>query len=657
MQSSDEKLIENNSQDINTTEHIEPYRAEYIALVKFLVFSGGGAGYYGAYNALIGIMVMQDVKKRYRAEYIERYRADWQEEPVTSLVFSGGGAKGAGYYGVYNALIDAMVMQDVKKVVGSSAGAVTAALIATAIQQSDYQDICQSKNFKDLLGEKDSEIPKNSPVENFSTMGMLGKTLYSLKGNTDGKPLFELVDNAIRESIRNVFLEPKPNPELDEINEPKLPKLNEKLKAETDLQKRQDIITEYIGAKDLEKQKDIAENKHQVNKRTEDQEKRLNDLMYKSIDPYKKITFGDLAFLNTILPSKFKNLAVTAITAPFDKEKEAELVVFDTQNPQYANVAIVDAVSASTRIPPALAPHKIEYVDHKGAHHSEYYQDGGILNNIAISEKEATGNTLVFAFSSENEKINKEALKYTEKYMSKRAKDLSKDVNNWIATSVITNKTRVKGPKFEEANIKTIKELQENSVRVIILDTEDVDTFSFKKATAKAKYLGSKAYVETTNHLANWMIGSINIYKLQYINLAIELYRKNNNAEDQGSISIETFFKDIQEAKDLKALQDVVKNFIIKANNPKIWRCIGEILNDPRRGKILNKVRKDFINCLKKDPSNESSSQVLKYVGDKYKITISDIESIVKIIKSEGFEIANSNQAQLDQKQEMDMRR
>merc|ERR1739848_919453 len=56
-----------------------------------------------------------------------------KEHPYESLVFKGGGAKGAIYPGAIRALEDVGVMPYIKRFAGASAGAVTAALLACGL--------------------------------------------------------------------------------------------------------------------------------------------------------------------------------------------------------------------------------------------------------------------------------------------------------------------------------------------------------------------------------------------------------------------------------------------------------------------------------------------------------------------------------------------
>ena len=95
-----------------------------------------------------------------------------QNEPFKYAAFSGGGAKGAIYSGVHEELERSGVLGGLEAVAGSSAGAMTAALIATGITSKDFRKLSNETNFEKLLGD-----------------GFIV--------NKDGKPLYKLMHDTI----------------------------------------------------------------------------------------------------------------------------------------------------------------------------------------------------------------------------------------------------------------------------------------------------------------------------------------------------------------------------------------------------------------------------------------------------------------------------
>ena len=110
-----------------------------------------------------------------------------QENPIEYIAFSGGGAKGTIYSGVYEATKKAGILDNVKAVAGSSAGAITAAIIALGTSPERFEKISKNTNLQTLLGRK-------------------GFSAGIIQLNKDGKPLYDLLDSIIKENIKN-FLE------------------------------------------------------------------------------------------------------------------------------------------------------------------------------------------------------------------------------------------------------------------------------------------------------------------------------------------------------------------------------------------------------------------------------------------------------------------
>ncbi|MGU7816508.1 patatin-like phospholipase family protein [Burkholderia sp. AW49-1] len=74
--------------------------------------------------------------------------------PIEQLVLSGGGAKGAAYPGAVLALEEGGVMPAIKGIAGSSAGAITAALIASGVSGSEFKDLSNRMDFLDLVRDR-----------------------------------------------------------------------------------------------------------------------------------------------------------------------------------------------------------------------------------------------------------------------------------------------------------------------------------------------------------------------------------------------------------------------------------------------------------------------------------------------------------------------
>ncbi|XP_035663422.1 uncharacterized protein LOC118407111 [Branchiostoma floridae] len=68
-----------------------------------------------------------------------------------NLVFEGGGAKGIAYIGVCKVLEDAQILPHIKRFAGTSAGAITAALLAIGLTPQEMLEELSSKNLLDVV--------------------------------------------------------------------------------------------------------------------------------------------------------------------------------------------------------------------------------------------------------------------------------------------------------------------------------------------------------------------------------------------------------------------------------------------------------------------------------------------------------------------------
>ncbi len=77
-----------------------------------------------------------------------------EHQCIERIVCSGGGAKGVVYPGAYQALYESGVMNQVKDIAGSSAGAITSALMAAGIEPIAMREALLTTNMTNLLGER-----------------------------------------------------------------------------------------------------------------------------------------------------------------------------------------------------------------------------------------------------------------------------------------------------------------------------------------------------------------------------------------------------------------------------------------------------------------------------------------------------------------------
>lgn len=100
---------------------------------------------------------------------------------VTSLVLSGGGAKGIAFSGVVRALEDAQKLEGIQSISGSSAGAISAALIASGMGAQAFDRLSDSIDLPSLLNSKDVVTAWMQDAS--STLGKLVGRLPGAAGN------------------------------------------------------------------------------------------------------------------------------------------------------------------------------------------------------------------------------------------------------------------------------------------------------------------------------------------------------------------------------------------------------------------------------------------------------------------------------------------
>ena len=276
-----------------------------------------------------------------------------QNQPFKCASFSGGGAKGAIYSGAHEALSKGGILKNLDAVAGSSAGSLTAAMIATGISSEKYKQITKDTNLKGLLGE-----------------GFLV--------NKDGKPLLNLLKNTISSNISE-FLE---SADIADLCSQRLEQIDkQKLAAESLPQAEKEETLE-----ELTKQEDVL-----LNIISSDG-KPIQQIKEKALDPEGKILFKDLAMLRVIAPDTFKDLVVTATS-----RDTGDLTIFDSRNTPDVEIAL--ACRASASIPIVFEPVTIN---------GKQYVDGGYRDNLPLShfnEHNANGS---MNYSAASDRVSKQ---------------------------------------------------------------------------------------------------------------------------------------------------------------------------------------------------------------------------------------------------------
>lgn len=444
-----------------------------------------------------------------------------QEQPIEALVFSGGGAKGAIYPGTFQAIVEANVLDDVKVVAGSSAGSITAALIAGGMEVDECIKISEETNMANMLGD--------------------GFVI-----NKDGKPIYDLVNINLKKSILS-YLD---NNNIMAITKTKL----------DEVQKEQDWLKENKDTMPAEE----FNNRMEQNIKSEAQLKIFHQTGGSYFEKLRRrcnaedssICFRDLSHLRLLAPERFKDLVVTAT----DRQTR-ELVTFDADHTPDVDVAL--ACRASSSLPKILHPVKIN---------GREFVDGGVINNIPISEVErhmdekrpenernqpngtrilafAFGNDMnadpnVAIFTAQENITSHHALKaFAIKTIKLCSYALQKGINLLQCYRAVGGKISIRsivaikvlelmehGLKWAEAYIeseeKVHQKLRENALNVVVLSTGDVGILSFAKAQEKSKYLRIKGLLQTTEHFNNHNLNKNQDRLFDHKNVALSLYEQ-----------------------------------------------------------------------------------------------------------------------------------
>lgn len=135
---------------------------------------------------------------------------------IKNLVFSGGGAKGAAYPGVQEALEEPgpngiSMREQVEAVAGSSVGAMQAAFFAAGGRAADLKKKTENLNFKSLLGSSPALIHKDGlPLYNFVNELMQSAITSLLKDNHyTSYPRYEFLSDNDRSHVDRLLAQAK----------------------------------------------------------------------------------------------------------------------------------------------------------------------------------------------------------------------------------------------------------------------------------------------------------------------------------------------------------------------------------------------------------------------------------------------------------------
>ena len=250
---------------------------------------------------------------------------DFGKRPTHYLTFQGGGPKGIAYLGALEALEEQGALIELKGVAGTSAGAITATLLALGYTSKEMYTTLMQFDLRTLL---------DPTAENKQITEALLKT-----AKTGQKT--PILNALLKESVQNIL----------------------SLKSPYELYLRLSKLEGLCEGETFRKWID-----QQIQEKT----------------GIKHCTFGELK-KKVKIDKRYKHLHVYA-TQIHPKQKS---ICFSTHDPECDDIIISDAIRASMSIPGVFKPHEIHYKNSNQARYKPQYTDsiapkfvdGGILNN------------------------------------------------------------------------------------------------------------------------------------------------------------------------------------------------------------------------------------------------------------------------------------
>lgn len=517
---------------------------------------------------------------------------------IKYLVFSGGGAMGAGYAGALRALTESQQIDSIRAVAGSSVGSICSALIATGIEPQKYQDLTKETNIGQLLGK-----------------GFIHK---------EAKPLYNLIRQTIHENILNYMdhynLELACEARILEISEEKSQSLSQ----------LQDLATQINNTSIEENNEEQQENLkilridfEELNYKIQELDKQFqmiqselnSDLEGIAILKSKcqgdgKITFRDLDLLRAIDPKRFKSLIITAV-----RQDNGNLNLFSADTTP--DVEIAKACQASSAIPLVFKHVEIDgikyvdggYRDNIPMNHFNSNIDPGEFKDITDSKLSAhKRGTLIFAFAAEENGTTITAI-----YSGKAKIYNPNRIMRFFIDVLLKFIARVGGNfKYTDTKKQTLSNLRDNALSTIPLPT-NVRVLDFDKATQRSDYLMLKSQLQTQRHFNNHGVGECdNRVELKELFLAVyeDLKFKKKSWKISVKLKDETKVDDLlmfakSEQFNNRTHEDICKAFILntcfnkKRNfldiNTEATKILIEKLNSPE---CPDEVKQKFMSSL-----------------------------------------------------------
>jgi exoenzyme U len=254
---------------------------------------------------------------------------------IERLVLSGGGAKGVAFSGMVKALEENQALDKIRSISGSSAGAISAAFLASGMDHAGFDKMSDETNLVSLL---DSQNKVLGPLQHASSVMGKGAAKVPGKAGDIGRLLFDLMPR----------LQTKAMPLETLIREKMI----------------ESILARFNHARN-DPQRALPE-------KVEDQVKEILNRNF--------VTFGDLEKLSKGIP-EIKQLHITG-TAMFDDRPQ--MVVLNASLTPDMDVAVAAHISGS--LPVVFQKPSEQGLAFQADGERTAFQDGGIMLNTPVME-------------------------------------------------------------------------------------------------------------------------------------------------------------------------------------------------------------------------------------------------------------------------------
>jgi predicted acylesterase/phospholipase RssA/ankyrin repeat protein len=251
---------------------------------------------------------------------------NYTKRPPHNLVIQGGGPRGIAYLGALEVMEQKGTLSELKRVAGTSAGAITAAFLAVGCKSTDLRDLLNQSlaKFLDAVGDLEADLLHAAQHKSYQEMIQVLLKEYWEGWSTILHPIKRA--QALKDKLSNL----------------------------TGLASGE-ALREWIE-RVIQQQTGIT-----------------------------YCTFGELKDLIDQNPDKYKELHIFSTRI---KDNKSEVVHFSHEDSLWKDLIVSDAVRASLSIPGAFIPHVLHFKDGTGIrykidHHGRFL-DGGLIRNFPL---------------------------------------------------------------------------------------------------------------------------------------------------------------------------------------------------------------------------------------------------------------------------------